>query len=241
MLDFFRARPRRRTVKIRPGGGVLITNPTGWRKITFYLANGLFVFCLFYLVYLYTPLLGAVIKYEVRKVAGPKETNTAVAIPTPEPTPTGVSQPEPDDFWIQIPKILANSRVIKNVSPFDKEEYLKVLESGAVAQADVSNLPGEGPGKTTFIFAHSTNQGVGMARNNAVFYLLGELGQGDVVYVGFKGKIYIYQVNETRVVRANEVQYLSYTEPDKEMLILQTCWPIGTDWKRLLVMASRQK
>lgn len=238
MWDFFRARPKRRTVKIRRGGGVLVTNPGRWQKTTFYLANGVFVFCLTYLVYLYWPLLWAVTRYETKRIASPEE-KPVVAAPTPELRPIGTTMPEANDFWIQIPKILANSEVAKNVSPFDKSEYGKVLALGTVAQAKGSDFPGEGAGKSTFIFAHSTNQGIGMARNNAVFYLLGELTKDDVVYVGYKGKVYIYLVEETKVVRADEIGYLDYSKPDREMLILQTCWPIGTDWKRLLVLASR--
>ena len=34
-------------------------------------------------------------------------------------------------------------------------------------------------------------------------------------------------------------KYGVYYHPEKEILILQTCWPIGTDWKRLLVYATR--
>ena len=34
-------------------------------------------------------------------------------------------------------------------------------------------------------------------------------------------------------------EYLNYKEEGKELLILQTCWPLGTDWKRLLIFAER--
>ena len=240
MWDFFRARPKKRTIKIRPGGGILVTNPRGWRKMVFYLANVLFVFCLFYLAYLYTPLLGAVARYEVSKFSKTAGENQAVIAPTSEPISTGVAQPEPDDFWIQIPKILASSDIIKNVSPYDEEEYTLALGENNIAHAEGTALPGGGNGKMTFIFAHSTNQGPGMVRKNAVFYLLGELKEGDVVYVGYKGKVFIYLVERSMVVGAKEIEYLTYNEPDKELLILQTCWPIGTDWKRLLVMANRK-
>jgi LPXTG-site transpeptidase (sortase) family protein len=127
---------------------------------------------------------------------------------------------------------------VANVSASNSTEYLKVLQSNVIAQASSSSLPGSGDGKSTYLFAHSSGLGLSMVRNNAVFYLLGELNTNDVVFINYQGKIYTYQVYKQEVVDASAVQYLNYSEPDKEVLILQTCWPIGTDWKRLLVMAK---
>jgi len=59
-----------------------------------------------------------------------------------------------------------------------------------------------------------------------------------LITVGFSGKIYKYRVYESKVVESKEVEYLDYRLADKEVLILQTCWPLGTDWKRLLVLAK---
>ena len=78
-----------------------------------------------------------------------------------------------------------------------------------------------------------------MTRKNSVFYLLGELGQNDLVYVKYGGETYIYKVYMQKVVNASEIQYINYIDKTREVLILQTCWPIGTDWKRLLVFAER--
>jgi LPXTG-site transpeptidase (sortase) family protein len=141
---------------------------------------------------------------------------------------------------IQIPKILAYSKVVKDVSPFDPAEYNRVLKENVVAQAKGSSNPGSGVGKSTFIFAHSTNESLGMQRNNAVFYLLGELKTGDEIYVKYLGKENKYVVYEKAVVKAEDLTYLNYQDPLREVLILQTCWPIGTDWNRLLILAEAQ-
>ena len=134
---------------------------------------------------------------------------------------------------------MAKSMVVPNVSPFDKTEYLKVLESNVVAQAKDTDLPGEGLGKMTYIFAHSTQQGIDMVRKNAVFYLLGQLGNEDTFSIKYMGNTYIYSVYDKKVVAANEIEYLKYSDVEKEVVILQTCWPIGTDWKRLLIFGER--
>jgi LPXTG-site transpeptidase (sortase) family protein len=78
-----------------------------------------------------------------------------------------------------------------------------------------------------------------MLRINSVFYLLGELNNNDIIFIDKNGINYTYKVYKQLVVDANQIQYLKYTETDKEVLILQTCWPIGTNWKRLLVFAQR--
>ena len=134
---------------------------------------------------------------------------------------------------------MAKSMVVPNVAPFDKTEYLKVLESNVVAQAKDTDLPGEGLGKMTYIFAHSTQQGIDMVRKNAVFYLLGQLGNEDTFSIKYMGNTYIYSVYDKKVVAANEIEYLKYSDVEKEVVILQTCWPIGTDWKRLLIFGER--
>ena len=136
---------------------------------------------------------------------------------------------------------MAFSKIVEDVSPYDQKQYLKVLEDNVVAQAKDTALPGSGPGKSTYIFAHSTNQGLSMLRKNAVFYLLGELKEGDEVFVVRNGINYTYRVYKQLIVRANQTEFLKYKDPGREVMILQTCWPIGTDWKRLLVFAQLVK
>ncbi|MBI4097811.1 MAG: sortase, partial [Candidatus Levybacteria bacterium] len=49
-------------------------------------------------------------------------------------------------------------------------------------------------------------------------------------------KIYKYKVTQTKIVWPNEVNYLKDTKSDG--IVVQTCWPIGTALKRLLVFAA---
>jgi LPXTG-site transpeptidase (sortase) family protein len=161
------------------------------------------------------------------------------------PTPTTIIYNEEvvvednNDFYIDIPKIGAKSKVIADVSPTDKKNYLKVLENNNIAHSNLSALPGNGKGSTTYLFAHSTEQSVKTVRKNSVFYLLGELGEKDKILVNYRGQNIEYQVYMKKVITAKETEYLTYSDTEKEVLILQTCWPIGTNWKRLLVFAQR--
>lgn len=221
--DFFRVTPKKRTVKIKRGGIIYHDPPLG-KKIVFGVGNWLLAAGVAYFIYLYYPLGRAIVRY--------KTSNQATIV---YPTPVVKDQ----TYEIEIPKILAKSTVVAGVSPFDASEYLKALEREVVAQAKDSAFPGGGKGKSTYIFAHSTQQGIGMARKNAVFYLLGELKNNDVVFIRYNGQLYTYRVYDQKIVAGREIGYLTYTDPEKEVLMLQTCWPIGTDWKRLIVFAQR--
>jgi LPXTG-site transpeptidase (sortase) family protein len=116
---------------------------------------------------------------------------------------------------------------------------MTILKKGVIAQAEGSAFPGDGNGKTMFFFAHSSEQGILDARENPVFYLLGNMEENDDILINYKGEIFTYKVYTKKITGAKEIYYLNYSENDKEVLILQTCWPIGTNWQRLLVFAKR--
>ena len=135
-------------------------------------------------------------------------------------------------FYIEIPKINVASQIIQNVNPFNETEYRKSLKKG-IAHAINTSLPGEKG--TTFLFAHSSDSPWGITRYNVEFFRLPELKKGDTITIHRNKKIYRYKVADKKTVWPNEVNYLLDTK--KDQLILQTCVPIGTSLKRLLVFA----
>ncbi len=162
-------------------------------------------------------------------------------ITNPEPTPT----PEPeirtveDYFSINIPRLQIASRVIPNVSASNTKEYEEALKIG-VAHASGTGLPGATESnKTIYLFAHSTNNTFNIQRYNAQFYALKDSVQGDEIQVRYWGEDYIYEVQEVKIVDANDTSFLE-VQHDQEKLILQTCYPPGTTWKRLVVIATRK-
>jgi sortase A len=140
---------------------------------------------------------------------------------------------EERQFKLLIPKIGLEAEVIANVDPLNKAQYATELKKG-LAHARGSGFPGEG--KTVYIFGHSTNYEWYVKELNALFYLLKELEVGDEVKVVFGAENFSYKVGEKKIVGASETSVLS-EEAGKERLVLQTCWPPGTTYKRLLVMA----
>lgn len=141
--------------------------------------------------------------------------------------------PDPG-FSIVIPKIGASSKVYPNVDPSNEEDFLGKLKDG-VAHSQGTVFPGM-PGNI-YLFAHSTDNFWNAGRYNAIFYLLKDLEPGDEIAVFYEGKRHNYYVSETRVVDASEVNHITEANTGNEQLILQTCWPPGTTWKRLLVFA----
>ena len=137
-------------------------------------------------------------------------------------------------FSVVIPKIGASSNVIANVDTADEKEYLQALKEG-VAHAKGTYFPGQNA--DIFLFSHSTDSPLNFARYNAVFYLLKELEEGDRIIVYFADKRYDYQVAEKFTAEASDVSWLSAREGE-ERLILMTCDPPGTTWRRLLIVAK---
>lgn len=133
--------------------------------------------------------------------------------------------------YITIPKIHAQAPIIYNVDPYNQTEYGEALKRG-VAQAKGTALPGEN--ETVFIFAHSSGNPLEITKYNTVFLRLGELKKNDEIIINKDNKIYKYKVMEKKVVWPTETKYL---EQKENQLIIQTCWPIGTSLKRLLVFA----
>lgn len=220
VLNFLRVVPKSRKVRIKSSRALIYHNPPKYRKVIFYLGNLAFFGAIIYGVYLYTPFLTAFYKYKFNKTQEQIiKTN--------------------NNYTIQIPKILAYSKVVENVSPYDEAEYNRILKNNVVAQAKGTAIPGSGKGKSIYIFAHSSGENLGKIRSNAVFYLLGELKNDDDIYIEYRGQEIKYRIYDKKIIKGDDISYLNYQDSEKEVLILQTCWPIGTDWNRLIVLAEK--
>ena len=143
--------------------------------------------------------------------------------------------PKDTDFSIVIPKLAASAKVFPNVDPDNPQEYLPVLQQG-IAHAKGSVFPGM-PGNV-YLFAHSTDNWWDVGRYNAVFYLLHDLSPGDEVVVFFENRRYEYTVSQKFLSDPTDVSQIARDHNGHEQLVLQTCWPPGTAWKRLYIVAK---
>jgi LPXTG-site transpeptidase (sortase) family protein len=152
------------------------------------------------------------------------------------PNEEEVLVPVDEEFGIVIPKIRANSRVHSDIDWTNEALYQKVLQTG-VAQARGTSTPDQ-PGNM-FLFSHSGVDFYEATRYNAEFYLLGKLEQNDEVDIFYKGQKYTYTVRETKIVSPDEVEYLGRGGAEKTVTLM-TCWPAGTTYKRLIVIAEQK-
>lgn len=146
-----------------------------------------------------------------------------------------VLTPKDPLFSILIPKIGASSKVVPNVDPVNSDVYLPVLKEG-IAHAKGSVFPGY-PGNT-YLFAHSADNWWDVGHYNAVFYTLNNLSENDEIIVFFENRRYNYKVTKKLVADPEDVTYLTGKQEGPHQLVLQTCWPPGTTWKRLYILAE---
>lgn len=142
--------------------------------------------------------------------------------------------PKDPNFSIIVEKIGADAPIIPNVDASSKEAYTAALKRG-VAHALGTAFPGQAG--VTYLFAHSTDTIFNVPRFNAIFYLLKDLVPGDRVVIFFNNKRFDYAVVESKITEPADVSYFTM-KTSEQILVLQTCYPPGTTWKRLLVVAK---
>lgn len=145
-----------------------------------------------------------------------------------------VLSPNDNEMELIIPKIAVRTQVLTNVDPNKEAEYNEILSNKA-AHAQGSSFPGQKG--LIYLFGHSTNSIFNKNFFNPVFYSVKNLEKGDQIAILYQGKLHVYQIQEKMIVDPNDFTAIK-TGPNEEKLVLQTCWPPGTSWKRLLLVAS---
>ncbi len=138
-------------------------------------------------------------------------------------------------FSILIPKLGIDEKVFPNVDPDNPHDYLPVLQEG-VAHAKGSVFPGNIG--TTYLFAHSADNWWDIEHYNAIFYTLNNLAVGDEIDIFFENRRFEYVVSKQVISDPQDVSYLTSQHEGEQQLVLQTCWPPGTTFKRLYIVAK---
>jgi LPXTG-site transpeptidase (sortase) family protein len=137
-------------------------------------------------------------------------------------------------FFIEIPSLNVYEKVQSNTNPNDAVEYQAALAEG-VAHARGSAFPPEG--RLVYIFGHSTDGLWNVEAYNAVFYQIKDLQIGELVILHFGEEKFTYQVTKQDIVKSSEIDFVNDAR-ERNILLLQTCWPPGTSWQRLFVTAE---
>jgi LPXTG-site transpeptidase (sortase) family protein len=126
---------------------------------------------------------------------------------------------------IEAPILVPNSR--------SERDMLDVLKNG-VALYPNSALPGKKG--TTIISGHSSPNLFSFGKYNTVFSLLNKLQYGDNIVIYYNQKKYDYKVIRKFTFAPNKE--FSETEKNRSDLLLISCWPVGTNFKRIGVEAK---
>jgi len=142
---------------------------------------------------------------------------------------------------IIIPSIGQNVPIIKVSSENLINKDFKALEKDIqdALRGGVVHYPGtdySGDGGNVVITGHSSYFPWDPGRFKDVFALLHDVEVGDKVYVYHNQKKYVYQINEIFEVNPTNIDVLKQTKD--EQLTLITCTPVGTNLRRLIVVAK---
>lgn len=134
---------------------------------------------------------------------------------------------------ITIPKIKVSAPIVYEPS-MAEPDVQKALQRGVV---HYGNTPEPGQPGNSVIVGHSSNDWWEPGKYKFVFVLLDKLVPGDKFSVNHKGKRYIYQVTQSKIVAPTDLSVLAPTAEPTMTLI--TCTPPGTSWKRLIIHAKQ--
>ena len=147
----------------------------------------------------------------------------------------------PPDTRLIIPRINQNLPVIRVSSEYLIEKDWSALETEMqeALKGGVVHYPGTSlPDQTgnTVITGHSSYFPWDPGRFKDVFALLHDVVIGDKIALYYNQHKYIYEVSDIQIVLPSNIDILKQT-PDKRMTLI-TCHPIGTNLKRLIVIAT---
>jgi len=147
----------------------------------------------------------------------------------------------PTDMRLIIPRIDQNIPVVRvpseNLIKRDwkalEQDMQESLKDGVVHYPGTSMPDQIG---NTVITGHSSYFPWDPGRFKDVFALLHQVNVGDKIISYYNQHKYIYEVSEKKVVLPTEIDILKQT-PDKRLTLI-TCTPVGTNLKRLVVIAT---
>jgi len=141
--------------------------------------------------------------------------------------------PQIADNHLIIPSINIDAPVTWNVAN-TTEATLSNLKNGLI-QINGTALPGQKG--NVFISGHSSNYPWVKSDYNNIFALLNKVVIGDYVQLKYNNKDFLYKISEIKVVKPEDSSVMQ--SGNSSILTLMTCTPVGTNLKRLIVIANQ--
>lgn len=146
-------------------------------------------------------------------------------------------RPLPNEATLVIDDINVAAPVIFEVGN-DLDKIYKALESGVVHYSDT---PKPGLGGVSVILGHSSAYPWYRGNYGAVFALLSKLKPGNKIIVQYSdGRTFTYVVKQSLVFSPfeDDGKLKELEEKSGSSLILVSCWPVGTNYRRIAVQAE---
>ncbi len=136
---------------------------------------------------------------------------------------------------LAIPRLGIDAPIVESAAR-SEEAFQRALQNGVVHFPDTA-LPGQ-PGNAYF-FGHSSDYLWSAGAYKTVFAKLPSVRIGDEIEVtDASGTPYLYIVTGTKIVTPKDLSVLSQGDGVKKILTLQTSYPVGTAFKRFIVIAE---
>lgn len=142
---------------------------------------------------------------------------------------------EAGNYILKIDKLRINTPIVFDISGEKESVYFRALEKG-VAHLKNTSKPGETG--NVVIFGHSSADIGATGDYNDVFAKLENLEENDEIrlYNKTTRDELVYTIYGREVIEPDDVSIIEQT--DKNQLTLFTCWPVGSDEKRLVIYAK---
>ena len=149
----------------------------------------------------------------------------------PDPTKATTNGEIPESK-ITIDSIGVNAPIIWNANARNVQDQLNkgvVHIVGSAVPGDDGNI---------FLTGHSSDLWWTPGEHKTVFALLDKLENGNEINLSYNGGSFQYRVYNKEVVSKEDVARFVATDKAQSLTVM-TCYPIGTNWRRLMVQAER--
>jgi LPXTG-site transpeptidase (sortase) family protein len=150
---------------------------------------------------------------------------------------TVAEKPLPNTATLVIDKIGVHAPIVFNV-PDNNDLIYSNLEKGVVHYSDTAK---PGLAGASIILGHSSAYPWYRGDYGAVFALLGKLNVGDRFYVQYAdNRTFVYEMKQAIIFNpfADDPRLTALENASGSTLILISCYPVGTNYKRIAVQAQ---
>lgn len=145
------------------------------------------------------------------------------------------TEPLPSDAELIVDRLGIRAPIVFNL-PNDETVIFNSLTDGVV---NYPNTVKPGEAGLSLILGHSSALPWYKGQYGSIFALLGQLKDDDLVYVRYRdGRTFTYKIYDSVVFSplSNDDSYLKL-EGDSNLVLL-SCWPVGTSYKRIAIKAK---